>query len=106
MAVSTWLRSSSTAVRSRTARPWLGASASTRGRRGGGRVPEDRQLGEYLALSELGTGLFDFLPGSGAWLRARGRRGERPSSLPGLLAVWKDADPDIPILKQAQAEYA
>jgi len=24
----------------------------------------------------------------------------------GLLALWKDADPDIPILKQAKAEYA
>ncbi len=23
-----------------------------------------------------------------------------------FLALWKDADPDIPILKQAQAEYA
>jgi len=23
-----------------------------------------------------------------------------------FLALWKDADPDIPILKQAKAEYA
>jgi hypothetical protein len=23
-----------------------------------------------------------------------------------FFAMWKDADPDIPILKQAQAEYA
>ncbi len=23
----------------------------------------------------------------------------------GFLALWKDADPDIPIFKQAQAEY-
>jgi len=23
-----------------------------------------------------------------------------------LLTLWKDADPDIPILKQAKAEYA
>jgi hypothetical protein len=23
-----------------------------------------------------------------------------------FLSLWKDADPDIPILKQAQAEYA
>jgi hypothetical protein len=23
-----------------------------------------------------------------------------------ILALWKDADPDIPILKQAKAEYA
>ena len=24
----------------------------------------------------------------------------------GFFALWKDADPDIPILKQAKAEYA
>jgi hypothetical protein len=24
----------------------------------------------------------------------------------GFLTLWKDADPDIPILKQAKAEYA
>jgi hypothetical protein len=24
----------------------------------------------------------------------------------GFLALWKDADPDIPILKEAKAEYA
>jgi serine/threonine protein kinase len=26
--------------------------------------------------------------------------------LPDDLALWKDADPDIPILKEAKAEYA
>ena len=25
---------------------------------------------------------------------------------PNLVALWKDADPDIPILKQGKAEYA
>jgi len=25
---------------------------------------------------------------------------------PRFLTLWKDADPDIPILKQAKAEYA
>jgi len=25
---------------------------------------------------------------------------------PDFLSLWKDADPDIPILKQAKAEYA
>jgi hypothetical protein len=29
----------------------------------------------------------------------------RPHRVPGFL-LWKDADPDIPILKQAKAEYA
>jgi hypothetical protein len=25
---------------------------------------------------------------------------------PDFLTLWKDADPDIPVLKQAKAEYA
>jgi len=28
------------------------------------------------------------------------------ASYQDFLALWKDADPDIPILKQAKAEYA
>ena len=28
------------------------------------------------------------------------------ASYQNFLALWKDADPDIPILKQAKAEYA
>jgi hypothetical protein len=28
------------------------------------------------------------------------------TSYQDFLAVWKDADPDVPILKQAKAEYA
>jgi hypothetical protein len=31
--------------------------------------------------------------------------GRRPGDQ-DFLAIWKDADPDIPILKQAKAEYA
>jgi hypothetical protein len=29
-----------------------------------------------------------------------------PRAYQGFLPLWKDADPDIPILKQAKAEYA
>jgi len=29
----------------------------------------------------------------------------RPHRPPGFFARWKDADPDIPILKEAKAEY-
>jgi hypothetical protein len=29
----------------------------------------------------------------------------KPRSLPGTFALWNDADPDIPILKEAKAEY-
>jgi hypothetical protein len=28
------------------------------------------------------------------------------SAYQNLLTIWKDADPDIPMLKQAKAEYA
>jgi eukaryotic-like serine/threonine-protein kinase len=30
----------------------------------------------------------------------------RPLTYQDFLTLWKDADPDIPILKQAKAEYA
>jgi hypothetical protein len=29
-----------------------------------------------------------------------------PKRKPHFFALWKDADPDIPILKEAKAEYA
>jgi len=39
--------------------------------------------------------------------RCRAARGdERSHGVSGFFALWKDADPDIPILKQAKAEYA
>ena len=36
------------------------------------------------------------------------RHGQAKTDLSGseVFALWKDADPDIPILKQAKAEYA
>ena len=53
--------------------------------------------GQFYALSylELARGL-----------RARGRQGESQECLPRFLALWKDADPDIPILIAANSEYA
>jgi hypothetical protein len=39
-------------------------------------------------------------------LIGRGVSHFRALRLPGLLALSKDADPDIPILKQANSEYA
>ena len=35
-----------------------------------------------------------------------GDKGKADSAYKDFLALWKDADPDIPILKQAKAEYA
>jgi len=35
-----------------------------------------------------------------------GETGEAKGAYNDFLTLWKDADPDIPILKQAKAEYA
>jgi len=35
-----------------------------------------------------------------------GDRTNAKAAYQDFLTLWKDADPDIPILKQAQAEYA
>src|SRR5262249_33764195 len=49
------------------------------------------------ALAHLGLGRAYALQGDSAKARA---------AYQDFLALWKDADPDIPILKQAKAEYA
>jgi hypothetical protein len=35
-----------------------------------------------------------------------GDRAKAKAAYQDFLTLWKDADPDIPLLKQAQAEYA
>jgi eukaryotic-like serine/threonine-protein kinase len=54
-------------------------------------------LGSTWVLSHLGLARAYSLTGDTAKARA---------AYQGFLALWKDADPDIPILKQAKAEYA
>ena len=49
------------------------------------------------ALAHLGLGRASVLQGDTAKAR---------TAYQDFLALWKDADPDIPILKQAKAEYA
>jgi serine/threonine protein kinase/tetratricopeptide (TPR) repeat protein len=49
------------------------------------------------ALAKLGLGRAHVMTGDAAKARA---------GYQDFLALWKDADPDIPILKQAKAEYA
>jgi len=49
------------------------------------------------ALARLGLGRANALQGNKAESRA---------AYQDFLTLWKDADPDIPILKQAKAEYA
>jgi len=54
----------------------------------------------------IGDSFTRFPTWPGARLRTRGRPGESRKSLSGFPHLWKDADPDVPILKQAKAEYA
>jgi hypothetical protein len=39
-------------------------------------------------------------------LAASGDRAKSAATYKELLALWKDADPDIPVYRQAKAEYA
>ena len=39
-------------------------------------------------------------------LSASGDRAQSAAAYKDLLALWKDADPDLPILREARAEYA
>jgi hypothetical protein len=52
---------------------------------------------QFGALARLGMGRAYALQGDGEKARAAYKQ---------FLTLWKDADPDIPILKQAKAEYA
>jgi len=42
----------------------------------------------------------------GRALTLSGDKTKAKSAYQDFLTLWKDADPDIPILKQAKAEYA
>jgi hypothetical protein len=57
-------------------------------------VIENEPIG---ALAHLGLGRAYALSGDAAKAR---------SAYQDFMALWKDADPDIPILKEAKAEYA
>jgi eukaryotic-like serine/threonine-protein kinase len=53
--------------------------------------------GQFYSLSYLGLARGSVLAGDPA---------KAVKAYQDFLALWKDADPDIPILKQAKAEYA
>ena len=54
-------------------------------------------MGSQGALAHLGLARAYVIEGDSAKAKA---------AYQGFLTLWKDADPDIPILKQAKAEYA
>jgi hypothetical protein len=60
-------------------------------------LPRPSHSSPLCALAHLQVGRAYVLQGDTAKARAAYR---------DFLALWKDADPDIPILKQAKAEYA
>ena len=64
------------------------------------RILKHRSLGAIhvlYALSYVGLARADALTGDTAKAR---------TAYQDFFALWKDADPDIPILKEAKAEYA
>ena len=51
----------------------------------------------FMSMAQLGLGRAYAVSGDKAKSRA---------AYQDFFALWKDADPDIPLLKQAKAEYA
>ena len=65
--------------------------------------------GRVEILDHRGLDPFDFPLanlGSGRAYARQGDTARARSRYQDFLTLWKDADPDIPILKQAKAEYA
>jgi hypothetical protein len=59
------------------------------------------------ALAHLGVARANVLEGKNSQgVDADAARVRALAAYKDFLALWKDADPDIPILKQAQTEYA
>jgi hypothetical protein len=53
-----------------------------------------------------GMGVRGNLNPNSRWCVSRGTPAKSRSAYQDFLTLWKDADPDIPILKKAKAEYA
>ena len=58
------------------------------------------------ALARLGLARAYALEAKSAGAGADAARAKARAAYQNFLTLWKDADPDIPILKQAKAEYA
>jgi eukaryotic-like serine/threonine-protein kinase len=62
-------------------------------------------LGQTMLVQNEPIGVLVNL-GLGRAYAMEGETAKAKSAYQEFLALWKDADPDIPILKQAKAEYA
>ena len=70
---------------------------------GGGGIPESPGPSRHRACgSDWRAGA----PAIGESTRYIGRRDRARSAYQNFLTLWKDADTDLPVLKQASAEYA
>jgi tetratricopeptide (TPR) repeat protein len=63
-------------------------------------------LVEYEAALKESPNRFDGLYGAARAAELSGDTAKARRAYQNFLALWKDADPDIPILQQAKAEYA
>jgi len=63
-------------------------------------------LGQCLALPLLGTVLSLSYLGLARGSALAGDTAKAKKAFQDFFELWKDADPDIPLLQQAKAEYA
>jgi hypothetical protein len=63
--------------------------------------PAEEQVAIWIVVASAGT-----MSQLGRAYVLQGDTAKAKASYQDFLTLWKDADPDIPILKQAKAEYA